>query len=285
MSLLKCPICENKRLRPWGERNGYLLYHCLSCTHKFADLKNQEMLSKDPDRFREEFTHGLMSSDEQYYNHLASGEKVGMATATTTEHILDICRENGVGTPGSWLDIGCGSGYLLSQVKNTGFVSFGIEPGGWGQIAAAKKNLSIVQGFLNADTFSQHFDVVSATDVVEHLPNPVEFFRLMSDYLMSDGYIIFSIPFADSIEAKLRGVNWNMVEPPTHSQFFSMRSLELALRLAGLSVVISRQFNIRNMRGLSRYIYLRRFLDALIPGPQLVCLVKKVGHIEGLQNE
>ena len=203
-----------------------------------------------------------------------------MATATTTEHILDLCRENMVGIPGCWLDIGCGSGYLLSQVQNSGFDALGIEPGGWGQIAAKQKRLHVVQGFLAKDTFSQRFEVVSATDVVEHVPDPVEFLRLMAGYVVPSGYILISIPFADSIEAKLRGANWNMVEPPTHSQFFSMQSLELALQLAGLSLIVSRQFNIRNMRGLSRYVSLRRFIDALIPGPQLVCLVRKVGHIE-----
>lgn len=280
MTSIKCPICEQTQLRPWGERNGIKLYHCLTCTHKFADLTNQEISRSDPDRFRDEFTHGLMSSDEQYYEHLVAGEEVGYATAITTDHILDIFRKNGQVVSGSWLDIGCGSGHLLSQVQKAGFVAQGIEPGGWGQIAAERKSLNVVQGFLTKDSFTQRFDVVSATDVVEHLPDPVEFLRMMAGYVMSNGYIIISIPFADSFEAKLLGVHWDMVEPPTHSQFFSMRSLELALQRVGLEVVSYRQFNIRNLRGLTRNVYFRRFIDNCLPGPQLGCLIRKVNQVQ-----
>ena len=275
MNLIKCTICEYTRLRPWGERNGYKLYRCLSCTHKFADLKNQEMSRGDPERFREEFTHGLMSSDEKYYEHLAAGEAGGNATAITTEHILDICRNNELEFSGSWLDIGCGSGFLLSQVQNAGFKAQGIEPGGWGQIAATSKGVQVAQGFLTSDTFAQRFDVVSATDVVEHIPDPVEFLRLMAGYVVPSGHIIISIPFADSLEAKLMGSSWDMVEPPTHCQFFSMQSLKLALQMADLELVDNRQFNIRNLRGLLRQVYLRQLFDVLLPGPQLVCLIKK----------
>ena len=233
------------------------------------------MSRNDPDRFREEFTHGLMSSDEKYYEHLAAGEVVGNSTAITTEQILEICRNNGLEFSGSWLDIGCGSGYLLSQVQNAGFSAHGIEPGGWGQIAAARKKLHVVQGFLTSDTFSQHFDIVSATDVVEHIPDPVEFLRLMAGYVASGGHIIISIPFADSFEAKLMGARWDMVEPPTHCQFFSKQSLKLALQMAGLEIVDNRQFNIRHLLGLSRHAYLRQLVDVLLPGPQLVCLIQK----------
>lgn len=279
MSSVMCPICQQNDHKFWGRRNGYELYQCQACSHKFADLKNLEMSRVDPDQFREEFTHGLMSSDVQYYEHLAVGEGVGRATAVTVEHILDLCRNNGVEFSGGWLDVGCGSGLLLSQVQDAGFVAQGIEPGGWGQIAAERKGLKVVQGFLGNDTFPQRFNVVSATDVVEHLPDPVDFLGLIAGYVESGGHIVITIPFADSPEAKWRGARWDMVEPPTHSQFFSMCSLKLALKMAGLEIVDSRQYNIRNLRGLSRYRFMRRILDALMPGPQLVCLIKKIDQL------
>lgn len=262
-------------MKPWGERNGYALYRCISCTHKFADLSSREEYPDDPRSFLEKITNGLMSSDEQYYDHLVAGESIGKGTSITAGHVLDICRQNAGNFVGNWLDIGCGSGYLLSLVQNAGFDAIGIEPGGWGQIAAKQKKLHVVQGFLATDTFPQRFDVVSATDVVEHVPNPVEFLRLMAEYVVPSGYIIISIPFADSVESKVLGIRWNMVEPPTHCQFFSMRSLRLAMQCAGLEMVCWRQFNLRNLRGLSRYKSLRHLVDALLPGPQMVCLMQK----------
>jgi len=242
------------------------------------------MSRNDPDRFREEFTHGLMSSDLEYYEHLAAGEGIGKATAITTEHILALFRGNRIAFSGSWLDIGIGSGYLLSQVKKSGFRALGVEPGGWGQIAAERKGLNITQTFLTNSTFSERFNVVSATDVVEHIPNPVEFIEMMADYVAPGGHVVITIPYADSLEARLMGQRWNMVEPPTHCQFFSMRSLKLALQKAQLKLIDSRQFNLRNFRGLSRYVYLRQLFDAVFPGPQLACLAQKFDQTLSIKN-
>jgi 2-polyprenyl-3-methyl-5-hydroxy-6-metoxy-1,4-benzoquinol methylase len=217
-----------------------------------------------------------MTSDAQFYEQLTSAEGIGRGTSVTTEHILDLSRRNGVKPHGTWLDVGCGSGHLLSKVQKAGFTALGVEPGGWGQIAAERKKLNITQGFLSYNTFPKNYNIVSATDVVEHIPNPVEFIKLLAGYVEPNGHLIITIPFADSLEAKLMGVRWNMVEPPTHCQFFFMRSLKLALQDAGMEMVDSKQYNLRNMRGLSRYRNLRRILDALVPGPQLVCLAQKI---------
>jgi 2-polyprenyl-3-methyl-5-hydroxy-6-metoxy-1,4-benzoquinol methylase len=272
----RCSVCGSTQLRFWGERNGYKLYKCLSCSHKFADLKNQVMAQDNPDRFREEFTHGLMSTDQEYYDHLIRGERLGMTSSITADHVLELCQNESVVEGGSWLDIGCGSGHLLRRAQDSGFHAIGIEPGGWGQIAAAHKNINVIQGFLTPDTFDRRFDVISATDVVEHLPDPVSFFRLMASYLQVRGHIVITIPFADSFEAKLMGIRWDMVEPPTHSQFFSRLSLKLALRLAGLESISMRQYNLRHLGGLVRYKLIRHTVDMFIPGPQLVCLVRKI---------
>jgi ubiquinone/menaquinone biosynthesis C-methylase UbiE len=68
------------------------------------------MEQDNPDRFREEFTHGLMSTDQEYYDHLSGGEGIGMPTSITADHILELCQGDCVINGSSWLDIGCGSG-------------------------------------------------------------------------------------------------------------------------------------------------------------------------------
>ena len=62
---IRCPICEKTRSKLWGKKNGYVLYHCLSCTHKFADLGSIGRPLNDPDLFRKEITNNLMPSDDQ----------------------------------------------------------------------------------------------------------------------------------------------------------------------------------------------------------------------------
>jgi SAM-dependent methyltransferase len=271
----KCPVCRKTQIRLWGERNGYLLYRCLLCTHRFADLKDREISQDDLNLFREGITNGLMSGDQEYYEHLCKGEGLGLPTTITADHVLELyLKERPVG--GSWLDVGCGAGYLMYRANDVGFCARGIEPGGWGQIAAMHKNLNVVQGFLTPDTFPGHFDVISATDVVEHTPDPVSFLKLIADYLLVGGHAIISIPFFESAEARLMGLRWNMIEPPTHSQFFSSQSLQLALNQAGFEIISSRQYNIRYLLGFARFKIVRKIIDTVFSGPQLICLMRKI---------
>jgi len=219
-------------------------------------------------------TNGLMATDRAYFEHLTQEEAPGRASAVVADHVLALCARGGVGT-GRWLDVGCGSGYLLMQVIKAGFTPAGIEPGGWAQIAAAERKLPIVQGFLGPDTFTQPFDVVSATDVLEHVASPVAFLRMLSQQISPGGRIVITIPYAQSLEARLKGERWNMIDPPTHRQFFTRRSLDELLARTGLAIERRRRYHLRNMRGLGKYRLARRILDAAIPGPQLACLLTK----------
>ena len=274
---IRCTLCEQTNIKIWGEKNSYEIYVCLSCTHKFVDLGGVGRPENDPELFRKEITNDLMASDLQYYEHLARGEAPGRSTTINAGHIFDLLNKHNVKFSGDWMDIGCGSGYLLSQAKNAGFETTGIEPGGWGQIAAERKHLNVVQGFLTNKTFLKHFDIISATDVVEHIPTPVDFMKLMSSYLLPGGFIIISIPFSDSLEARLFQTKWDMVAPPTHCQFFSLSSLKLLLELSGLELIDYKQFNIGRISKIINNSYLRKFIDTVIPGPQLICLIKKYG--------
>jgi 2-polyprenyl-3-methyl-5-hydroxy-6-metoxy-1,4-benzoquinol methylase len=216
-----------------------------------------------------------MTSDDAYYSHLKEGELPGHATYITATYAINICRLYGTST-GTWMDVGCGSGHLLSRARDNGYAVIGIEPGGWGQLAAAEKQLNIIRGFLTKKTFGERFAVVSATDVIEHVSDPVGFLRILRHYINVNGVLVFSIPFSDSFERRVLGTKWNMVEPPTHSQFFSRLSLTTALEKAGLRLIRSRQFSVRPFFGLGNISWIRSGIDALFDGPQIVAIAKPI---------
>lgn len=267
---LQCPLCGGGKLTSWGSKRGYSLFNCSNCGHGFADLRGMEF-SRDPDEFLEEFTHGTMPTDEDYYHHLAGGEAPGNTVVIASGHALRLAEA--CGSTGSWLDVGSGSGHLVASAQAAHYEAQGIEPGGWGQISAREKNISVRQGFLEADSFSQQFDIVSATDVVEHQTDPISFLKLLAGYVKPNGYLILSIPYADSPEAKILGAKWNMVAPPTHNQFFSKKSLDFALEQIGFSIKARQQYHVHHrLSRLLRYKASRQILEALIPGPQLMCI-------------
>lgn len=76
---------------------------------------------------------------------------------------------------------------------------------------------------------SASFDVVYANQVIEHVPEPVEFVRKASFYLKVNGLLVIGTPNIDSIAWRnLRG-NWTTLQKPDHLVFFNPRSLNRAL--------------------------------------------------------
>lgn len=268
----QCPICKACNPKYLGEKNSIQILECKACTHVFANIKDIDLDQEDLDVFRDGITNGLMSSDAEYYDHLVQGEAPGFPTHITATKVLDIVQKAGI-EKGRWLDIGSGSGHLVKRAQDQGFEVLGLEPGGWGQIAAKNKNISINQGFLGENLAGLKFSVVSATDVVEHVAEPAEFLRLMSTYVAKNGFIVISVPCYDSLDARLFGMNWSMIAPPTHRHFFTKKSLKTVMESAGLHSLTMEQFNIRRLLRLSQYSAIRKITDLLIPGDQIACLI------------
>ena len=263
----------------WGTRNGYSLYRCGQCTHRFADV-GPGILRQDPEEFRRSLTHNLMQSDSDYYSHLCIGERDGGPTRETARIIIQRLQMLQTQASRDWLDIGSGSGYLVSELCRLGWNAMGIEPGGWGQIAAQEKGITVIQGFLDERTFDRRFACISATDVLEHQSDPVSFMKLVKFYLASDGLAFVSVPYADSFHGKVMRHRWSMVEPPTHCQFFTQRSFRLLLKNLGLGFVGVIQFNMsyppllrrtRAGRTISDWL-----LDVTMGGDQAVFVVRKL---------
>lgn len=268
----ECPVCEKKGIRILGIKNSIPIAACNVCTHVFAVLGEYDFDHKDMDNYRGGFTHGLMPTDNHYYNHLIQGEVNGFPTYITTTKVLALVKDAGI-TDGDWLDIGSGSGHLVQRAQECGFNVLGIEPGGWGQIAAQRKSINISQGFLEKNLENHKYSVVSATDVIEHVPDPIKFLTLMASYVEEAGVMVISVPCFDSFEAKALGMRWAMIAPPTHRHFFTKQSLSLTILKAGLRPKKMMQFNIRRLLGLSRFKTVMLIFDKLIRGDQLACMM------------
>ena len=258
---VSCPICQRETQREWGRSGGYVLYVCGGCTHVFADVGRVDYDKMDQDSFRSHMTCDSMRDDRAYYEHLKKAEAPGRHTQRTVQTILQ-----GIdGVPaGSWLDIGCGSGYLVQQAGEQRWEAVGIEPGGWGQIAAQERGLRVVQGLLREDTFDRRFDVVSATDVIEHQPDPFLIMHLVKRYLNPGGRAFISVPAADCVHARWFKTRWAMVTPPTHCHFFTRASFELLAEKTGMRVEGVSRLNTSSLPLGWRLEFLNRFIGPLL---------------------
>lgn len=98
------------------------------------------------------------------------------------------------------LDIGCGDGLLCEKLKKVKIYT-GIDVS-LGRIKRCKKryfdkrNLFVIGDFLNYDFKSSQYDVIVASEIIEHVPDDGDFLRIINSLLKPGGKLIVSTPLA-----------------------------------------------------------------------------------------
>lgn len=132
------------------------------------------------------------------------------------------------------LDIGCGSGSFVKRALALGYQAEGLEFDAMAVAAATDMGLPVRLGALPATGLSSAgYDVVTLSQVIEHLHDPkaalLEIFRL----LMPGGIFWLATPNMDAPGHHDFGPDWRGLEPPRHLVLFSPSSLVMALEAAG----------------------------------------------------
>jgi 2-polyprenyl-3-methyl-5-hydroxy-6-metoxy-1,4-benzoquinol methylase len=152
---------------------------------------------------------------------------------------------------GSLLDVGCGSGAFLYIAKKRGWKVSGIEISP-GLCNACERNTDITVmncSFEEANLQENHYDLVAFWDIIEHVLNPSYCIEKARSLLRPGGVALFCTPNEDSLLAK---VGWALykftghsyrypafaLHPPTHTYFFSKKSLARLLENSGFEIVV-----------------------------------------------
>lgn len=134
--------------------------------------------------------------------------------------------------PGKWLDFGCGNGGLVRFIRDRGDNQvFGFDTGTWAEKARAS-GLPILDG----DELADHdgtFDIITAVEVIEHIPNPVEVLKRLRRLLKPGGLLFLTTGNLATAPANLG--SWYYAFPEVHVSYFSPRALTLALEQSGFA--------------------------------------------------
>lgn len=105
---------------------------------------------------------------------------------------------------GEFLDIGTNSGFFLRLARGQGWKLTGIEPSPpLAELASECWGLNIINKFLeNADLQTGYYDVVTMTDVFEHIVNPKEVLLEVKRIMKNDGIALIKVPNAKFNEFK-----------------------------------------------------------------------------------
>lgn len=94
----------------------------------------------------------------------------------------------------SVLEIGSGTGFLLSQISKLCPNVLGVEPGIQCLNAKEKYGVNIIHDFFPTDNISSKFDIIVMTNVLEHIPEPSNFLITLKNYLTDEGMLIITVP-------------------------------------------------------------------------------------------
>lgn len=158
-----------------------------------------------------------------------------------------------------WLDFGCGLGGLVHYARAQGFPNVYGYDQGWGADWARTHGTPLLDEDQLRDQ-PETFDVVTAIEVIEHIPGPLEAMRQIAALLKPGGVLFLTTgnagPHRDSF------TTWKYVHPDIHVTYFEPRTLSEAYRRSGLEPLpvgflpghedIIRYKVLRTLRGTSR---------------------------------
>jgi SAM-dependent methyltransferase len=136
------------------------------------------------------------------------------------------------------LDVGCGGGRFLRLCKQLGSAVQGVEPSPIAAKMTRDQGLDVFTGTLEeyAAQTDAKFDVITASHVIEHVPDPVGTLKTMKSLLAPDGYIWIHVPNAAYLIARALKGRWFSSDLPYHLMHFGPISMEIAGTKAGLEI-------------------------------------------------
>ena len=158
----------------------------------------------------------------------------------------------GASRRGRLLDVGCGTGLFLAQMRDLGWEVEGVEPDPVAAHAARSRyRLDITSAPLEEVSLPANtFDAVTASHVIEHVHDPIGFLMECGRLLRPGGAVVIVTPNSRSLGSHWFRGSWRGWEVPRHIFVFSPRTLRTCAERAGLRVE-----ELRTTARSARYIW------------------------------
>jgi SAM-dependent methyltransferase len=236
-----CAVCEGSGKKVLFQQHlvlpegccsytGYDIVACTSCGFVYADTE---------------------VSQASLDNHYAGPTKVAQALTefgepsedavrldNSARHIMRFVKPEAV-----ILDVGCGTGRLLSLLRNGGFpLARGIDQSpAAAQIARTKYGVDVIEGSI-FDYSGERFDCITVCHVLEHIVDVGTFIGRLRHLLNTNGVLYLEVPDAHQFGRFVdpsHGDEWIYIRDlfthftPEHVNFFSTVSLRNLMTRAG----------------------------------------------------
>lgn len=222
----ECPGCKSNERKLAGAKNGFEIFVCLQCRSLYTSHLPSAEDAEDYDK---------------YYT--ASNLAVPAFIVRRVEEIVE--GFSGYRSTNRLLDIGFGAGTILDVAKKQGWEVYGQEVSGPAVAQARDKGFDVFHGDIGSAGYpDEHFDVVTCSEIIEHLPNPHQVLSEVARIIRPGGLFWATTPSASGLSFRLLGLRWSVLSPPEHTQLYSRKGMTIMLRNAGFSEVRLKTFGL-----------------------------------------
>jgi len=230
-----CPLCNKTKYKEIYRERGVLgIVRCENCDLIYVNprLKNPEMTYwGDVDNYLEE-ARLIFEGKAKHHR--------------DKNYIDDLKLIYKYKPGGNFLDIGTNMGFFLRKARGWKWNLYGVEPSvALSDIARKYFGLNVKTAFLEEAHFpNEFFDVVTMTDVFEHLSQPGRVLAEVYRILKADGILFIKVPnglfnLFKFYSAKMTGhiKNYDIFDSYEHIVHYSSKTLRLMLNKSGFKVI------------------------------------------------
>ena len=225
-----CPFCHSEKREIVFRFNPYSIVRCNGCGLHYLyprlSASSMEEIYRQPSYY-EGGSSGY--SDASYAFQEAS-------LRATFRRLLANLRKRAL-TGGRLLEIGCGHGYLLDEARSYFGERFGTEFSPDAAAAARVTGAELFIGGIEAVPADLKFNCIVATQVIEHVYDPLSFVRELVSRTLPGGHIVLATPDIGGVLRKIMGRHWPSFKSPEHVVYFDFETLSEVMQRAELENV------------------------------------------------
>lgn len=225
---MSCPNCTHSSVSPLFIKDGFQYIKCRACGG--AWLASPQAESESERLYEVDYFVG--SRNGGYLDYEADAP----LHERNAERRLALVHRHYSGPSGDMLDVGCALGFFLQRAKQRGWRTVGLDISPWARRRAAQRFGLDVRADLRSCT-DESFDVVTAFQVLEHMPHPASALAEIYRCLRPGGLLVIETWDRQSWIARLFGRHWQQVTPPSVVHLFTRRSLVQSLTRQGFDAV------------------------------------------------
>lgn len=132
------------------------------------------------------------------------------------------------------LDIGCAYGLFLKMIAPEYPDPVGIDPCEDAIGFVRERGFQGFVGSIETVDLKGEFAAICLWDTIEHLPDPIRTIKKALEHLAPGGTLFLTTGDFGSTWARMQGMNWRQIHPPTHLYYFTRKSLTALCHQLGL---------------------------------------------------